>query len=493
MCIFLFFYFSLKQLARQTYLNRIRLRNILTAAFFLIAFLVVFQLILPAFGVWILEKEVVFSLTLFVLYINFTINRYYFSRGYNLGRVTIGILSIVISLLIFNLIKTGYLPKYSNILTNYWNIADNYTLLDPALGMVIFAGVNFVMRKLLLGSTYKKELKNKIQDLYKSISHATTFVRLNMYTSRGIRRLFKTNFAEIILFPEVGQTQLQQFFENNLREKIFINDLVFLEENKAKFNTQKILEEIPEEAFLVLPIYNREEDKCRGSLILGIKKFGDFYDTQEIEMLQDFVFGLGLYIKYIKTYGQIRDLSINLDKRVDEKTMEYNHLINRQKEFISIISHEIKSPLSTAIFQADSMLDDLENDELPPALLKSELTLLNNQLIKTGELISTLFSVQYFETHSVSLFRENVQISYLLQTEFDIYCRVHEHITFINKISNQIGFASIDRIQLQQVITNILGNAVKFLDKQKPMIMMEAQKIDGFLHIAIEDNGKGFE
>ncbi len=63
--------------------------------------------------------------------------------------------------------------------------------------------------------------------------------------------------------------------------------------------------------------------------------------------------------------------------------MEFNNLINQQKEFISVISHEIKSPIASAIFQADSMLDDLANDELPPELLKKELDLLNSQLIKT--------------------------------------------------------------------------------------------------------------
>jgi hypothetical protein len=38
-------------------------------------------------------------------------------------------------------------------------------------------------------------------------------------------------------------------------------------------------------------------------------------------------------------------LNINLDKKVDEKTIEYNNLISKQKEFISMSSHEIKTPV----------------------------------------------------------------------------------------------------------------------------------------------------
>jgi signal transduction histidine kinase len=135
----------------------------------------------------------------------------------------------------------------------------------------------------------------------------------------------------------------------------------------------------------------------------------------------------------------------------------------------------------------------MANDDLTPEQLNSELEMLNSQLIRTGELITTLFSVQYFDIHSVSLFRENVQISYLLDTEYEVYSRMHEHIQFINNISDEIGFAFVDRIQLQQVVSNLLNNAIKFANKEKPVILIEAYKNDDHLHIAIEDNGGGFQ
>jgi len=51
------------------------------------------------------------------------------------------------------------------------------------------------------------------------------------------------------------------------------------------------------------------------------------------------------HLKYIEIYSKINDLNINLDKKVDEKTIEYNQLLNKQSEFISMASHEIKSPI----------------------------------------------------------------------------------------------------------------------------------------------------
>ncbi|MDD5377261.1 MAG: ATP-binding protein [Candidatus Gracilibacteria bacterium] len=126
-------------------------------------------------------------------------------------------------------------------------------------------------------------------------------------------------------------------------------------------------------------------------------------------------------------------------------------------------------------------------------MLKQELNLLNRELIKTGELTTKLFSVQYFDTRSVALFREQVQLSNLLRTEYEIYSRMYEQVHFINLIDEDMRFVEIDKIQFQQVITNLLQNAVKFLDKKDSVIIMEAYRKKGVLSVIIEDNGRGFQ
>ena len=98
--------------------------------------------------------------------------------------------------------------------------------------------------------------------------------------------------------------------------------------------------------------------------------------------------------------------------------------------------------------------------------------------------------MQYFDTHKVTLFREKVKISHLLETEYDIYSRMHEGIKFINRIDGKMGFVEIDRIQFQQVITNLLNNAVKFANPGNPTIIIEAHRENEQIHISIEDNGK---
>ena len=162
-----------------------------------------------------------------------------------------------------------------------------------------------------------------------------------------------------------------------------MNDFVFLEEQNNYINHTHIHREVSKDDFLILPIRSTS-GYIIGLFKLGSKPLGDFYTKIEIDEIQSFSFFLEIHLKYIRTYTAMEDLSMNLDKKVDEKTIEYNDLINRQKEFIGIISHEIRSPIGSAIFQSDSIIDDLESSAIDKEKIKEELTILNKQLVRTG-------------------------------------------------------------------------------------------------------------
>lgn len=177
-----------------------------------------------------------------------------------------------------------------------------------------------------------------------------------------------------------------------------------------------------------------------------------------------------------------------------EKTIEYNDLINKQKEFISEISHEIKSPIASAVFQSDSIIYDVEAGKMPQETLVSELRMLNAQLIKTSGLLSRIFSVQYYDTHSVNLFREQVSFPQFIEHEIELVAHINDNIFFETIIDAWVGFVEIDKIQFQQVLNNLLDNALKFLTNvEDPHIRLKVSATKKLLNISIEDNGQGFE
>lgn len=105
--------------------------------------------VLPAFGIWILEKEIVFMLAIYVMYILYTIRRYYFPvSSFGIGPLLVSMVSIPVSILALNALKSFYLPG-SSAIANYW-LADNYSVFDTTVGIVIFIAVYRTLKKLFL-------------------------------------------------------------------------------------------------------------------------------------------------------------------------------------------------------------------------------------------------------------------------------------------------------------------------------------------------------
>lgn len=125
-------YYSVKQLRKVTHLNKIRFKHILSASLFLVISLFILQLILPLFGIWILEKEIIFFFVFFVLSVVYTLRRYYFSSlGYGIGKIVILITSIVISVCIVSILEFFY-GKLA-ISHGYWTTYANHSILDTVL------------------------------------------------------------------------------------------------------------------------------------------------------------------------------------------------------------------------------------------------------------------------------------------------------------------------------------------------------------------------
>lgn len=485
---------SYRQLRKQTHLDLLRLKRLLGAAATFIAACLILQLVLPILGIWVFEKGIVFLYFAFTAYAFFTLKRFYFDSGGFVGKYGIIGVSSLVAVLAAEAYERGRSTGVSKI-SDYWSTTDGHSVLSVLVGVAAYAATSHFLRSRFFGNPKLLALQSEMVSLERSVTGITNLFDLNALLKERGTRMFRTDLCEVrpLSKGEAFVSALVGFFEAFPNEPAFVNDMVFLTGRLKRTDVGPLENELPKNAFLAFPLRSSEVgNPISGFLFLGKKTLSDSYSSEEFAVLGEFATFLELHMRHMATYAELQDLSLNLDKKVDEKTIEYNNLINQQKEFISVISHEIKAPITNAVFQSDSMVDDLDSGGMRPEELKKELSVLNSQLVRAGELFTKLFSVQYYDTRSVSLFKEGVQIDRLLLTELDIYSRMHPETAFADRIDRNVGFVEIDRLQFQQVLSNLLQNAVRHAQSSEPIIAVSAARANGKLVISIEDNGKGF-
>ncbi len=481
------FYIKLKRLE---YISKIRLKNIFYSFLFFLFFWILFQTILPYFWIFLFQKELIFFLIPFILVSWYSSTRYHFSDivlRYN--EIFSFILSTIITIIfIFSIIKikNWYYQDFHNL----WSISSNFTYVDIIFSITLFYILyKFFINILPLNKEYKVFLY-QLNNIKSQIPFILDLKLLNQHLKNFSDSNFKVKHTHINKSLE-NYSELLKYFNNNIKNEIFINDIVFLEENKNKFNTEWIKNELSNSIYLVFPMRNNIWDII-WLFELWKKPFKEHYFTDEIKIIKDFVNFLSWHLMYIDIYTKINYLTIDLDKEVDKKTIEYNNLINKQKEFISIASHEIKTPIMSASLQVESIVDDIEDWKIDINFIKKELKLLKNQIFRISDLVKVIFNIEKYDIWKVHLYIEKIKLENLFLFEIEWLQKLDKNLVVNVSFDKKIDFIDLDKVQFTQVISNLLHNWLKFANRISPVLNIIVKSSWNNIKILIEDNWKWF-
>ncbi len=490
--IFLIWFLGLGSyvIRKQVYINKIRLKYIFIWFIIFIYWSQIFQLLLPLYWINIFEKEIILFSIPFILWIYLSISKYNFiDFKFRYKEIVSFLLSIFLTIILFLYLKYMSVSLWEKFI-NFWWISNTFTYFD-LIFWIIFYNIFYKLFTLIIPWNTEYNRLNKIINKWKEmIPFITNLYDLNSFLLKEIKSKFNISYVNIKLINE-GDKEIFKYFRNNLSSDIFINDIVFIEENKHQFNKNKIFKEIKKEINIIFPMSNNKWDLI-GVFELWNKSFNEQYYSEEINIIKDFVKFLSGHLKYIEIYSKINDLNINLDKKVDEKTIEFNKLISKQREFISMSSHEIKTPVMSASLQIENFLDDIESWDYDQKYLLEETKVLKEQIFKISDLVKNIFSVQKYEIKDIWFYIEKVKLDDIIIWEYDILHRIYENIDFDIDISDDIWFIDIDKIQFTQVISNLLNNAIKFVNNKNPKIKITARLNSNNIILTIEDNWKWF-
>ncbi|QKJ29681.1 PAS domain-containing protein [Mucilaginibacter mali] len=161
--------------------------------------------------------------------------------------------------------------------------------------------------------------------------------------------------------------------------------------------------------------------------------------------------------------------------------------LNQQKDdFISIASHELKTPITS--LKASLQLMDRMKEAPSPDMMPKLIEQANRSMQKISSLIEDLLNVSRANESKLSLNKTNFTVAELLNSCCS-HIRAAGKYHIIVKGDDQVKI-NADEHAIDQVVVNLVNNAVKYAPDSL-IVTLGVEKLDGSVKISVTDKGPG--
>lgn len=181
------------------------------------------------------------------------------------------------------------------------------------------------------------------------------------------------------------------------------------------------------------------------------------------------------------------EMRIRLKENAEEK-IRYDL---ENKELISNISHDLKTPITAIKGYVEGIMDGVASS---PEKLDKYIRTIYNKANDMDRLIDELTFYSKIDTNKIPYtFSKLNVVGYFRdcaeEVGLDMESRGIE-LGYFNYVGEDVVIIA-DAEQLKRVINNIISNSVKYLDKPKGIINIRVKDVGDFIQVEIEDNGRG--
>lgn len=181
------------------------------------------------------------------------------------------------------------------------------------------------------------------------------------------------------------------------------------------------------------------------------------------------------------------EMRLRLKANAEEK-IAYDR---ENKELISNISHDLKTPITAIKGYVEGIMDGVaDTPEKMDRYIKTiynkanEMDLLINELTLYSKIDTNRIPYNFTTISAKDYFSDCAEDLYI---ELESKGVVFEYHNYIEEDSKVI----VDPEQLRRVISNIVSNSMKYTDKPRRNITMNVRDVGDFIQIELGDNGKG--
>lgn len=323
-----------------------------------------------------------------------------------------------------------------------------------------------IENELDMSLAYRKS-KDAARLLHLSISGQTTFATAVSEISREIIDKAKEGFLEL----NITSVERKYF----LVARYTYLEVLPLDHSEGITYASKLV-----------PHYERHKDGDRHTISLSVKIPSfvpiDRNKVREVRSYFDFEEEKSPYELLLEKNYELSELK----ERTELELQTANYIIKQKNEFLSVASHELKTPLTILKGLTQLALRSSEDRDVTPFLTK-----INTQVQKLQDLITRLLDISKSEIDKLDYNFEQIELNnFLNDLEMLLKNLIPSH-TF-KLIPEEVPiFVNCDRLRLEQVLNNLIGNAAKYSNENTTIILRVKIGDNGFVNISVKDEGIG--
>lgn len=164
--------------------------------------------------------------------------------------------------------------------------------------------------------------------------------------------------------------------------------------------------------------------------------------------------------------------------------------IGARDEVLGIVSHDLRNPLSTIAMSADLLLDL----ELSPDQRRRHLEIVRRCAMGMNRLIRDLLDVSQSDHGRLAVERRPVEAGSLVAETIEqmqpLAAQKSQRLT--QQTESDLPLILADQVRLQQVLSNLIGNAIKFVEEDGA-IHVRVDRVAEGVRFSVMDTGPGIE
>ena len=169
---------------------------------------------------------------------------------------------------------------------------------------------------------------------------------------------------------------------------------------------------------------------------------------------------------------------------------EQHKLEKLREDFISNVSHELRTPIAMLQGYSEALLDDVgATDEERREMTK----IIYEEAQRMGRLVTDLLNLARLESGQMRLYKEVVQLNGVIERmtlKFSQAAKESEIELHFETLIDDWTAAEIDEDRIEQVMTNLIDNALRHTPEGGKVIV-RAEKQNDFARISVNDTGSG--